>query len=130
MGSEENAAVVRRGYEAFIAGDMDKLMEQYTEDSVWHVGGSGPMAGDKKGKDAILAYFGELASRTNGSLKVTLEDVTVGDRYTVGVHSYYAERDGKSINERSVLVCSVSGGKLTEVFEMHEDPARADDFWT
>jgi len=130
MASEENAAVIRRGYEAFIAGDMDTLMDQYTEDSVWHVGGSGPLSGDKKGKDAILAYFGELASRTNGTLKITLEDVTAGDKYTVGIHTYSAERDGKSIGQRSVLVFSISGDKVTEVLEMHEDTAKADDFWT
>lgn len=112
MGSQEDAALVRRGYEAFISGDMDTLMDQYTEDSVWHVGGSGPLSGDKKGRDALMAYFGELAARTNGSLKITLEDVTAGDRYTVGVHTYHAERDGKSIDQRSVLVFSISGDKV------------------
>ncbi len=130
MGSQENAALVRRGYEAFMAGDMDTLMDQYAEDAVWHIGGSGPLSGDKKGRDAILAYFGELASRTSGSLRITLEDVTAGDRYTVGVHTYHAERGGRSIGQRSVLVFSIPGGKITEVFEMHEDTAKADAFWS
>jgi len=60
---------------------------------------------------------------------ITLEDVTAGDRYIVGVHTYSAERDGKSFNQRSVLVCSIAGGKVTEVFELHEDTAKADNFW-
>jgi hypothetical protein len=80
MGAQEDAALVRRGYEAFSAGDMDTLGELFTEDAVWHTGGSGGLSGDKQGRDAILAYFGELASRSNGSLKVTLEDVATGDR--------------------------------------------------
>lgn len=71
-----------------------------------------------------------LASRTNGSLKITLEDVAAGDKYTVGVHTYRAERDGKSIDQRSVLVFSISGDKVTEVFEMHEDTAKTDSFWS
>lgn len=130
MGSQENAALVRRGYKAFIAGDMDTLMKQYAEDAVWHVGGSGPLSGDKQGRDGILEYFKELGTRTNGSLKITLEDIAAGDRYTVGVHSYHAERQGKSIDERSVLVFSISGDKVTEVHELHEDTATADGFWS
>ncbi|UUL77911.1 nuclear transport factor 2 family protein [Pseudarthrobacter sp. Fe7] len=57
---------------------MDTLRELFAEDAVWHIGGTGPLSGDKKGRDAILAYFGELYSRSNGTLKVTLDDVASG----------------------------------------------------
>jgi hypothetical protein len=40
-----------------------------------------PAPGDKQGRDAILAYFGELASRTDGTFKVILVDVAGGERY-------------------------------------------------
>jgi ketosteroid isomerase-like protein len=130
MGTQEDAALIRRGYEAFIAGDMDTLMELFTEDSVWNTGGTGALSGIKRGRDAILAYFGELGSRSNGSLKVTLEDVATGDRYTIGVHSNQAERDGKSLDQRSVIVFTVSDGKVTEALELQEDTAEVADFWT
>lgn len=45
MGAQEDAALVRRGYEAFSTGDMDTLRELFAEDAVWHTGGSGPLAG-------------------------------------------------------------------------------------
>jgi ketosteroid isomerase-like protein len=130
MGAQEDAALVRRGYEAFSAGDMDTLGELFTEDAVWHTGGSGGLSGDKQGRDAILAYFGELASRSNGSLKVTLEDVATGDRYAVGVHTNHAERDGKSLDQRAVIVFTLSGGKVTEANELQEDTAELADFWS
>lgn len=97
MGAQENAALVRRGYEAFSSGDMNTLRDLFAEDAVWHVGGTGPLSEDKKGRDAILAYFGELGTRSNGSIGVTMEDVASGDRYTVGVQFSPAERDGKTM---------------------------------
>jgi uncharacterized protein len=130
MGAQEDTALVRRGYEAFIAGDMDTLRELFTEDAVWHVGGTGGLSGDKKGRDAILAYFGELGSRSQGSLKLTLEDVAAGDRYTIGVQSNHAERDGRSLDQRQVIVFTISAGKVAEALEMAEDTAQASDFWS
>lgn len=130
MGSQDDAALVRRGYEAFSAGDVDTLREIFTEDAVWHTPGSGPLSGDKQGRDAILAYFGELGSRSNGSIKVTVQDITVGDNSIVGVHSSTAERDGKSLNQRQTIVFTVADGKVTEGFEFQEDTAKVADFWS
>jgi hypothetical protein len=130
MGAQEDVALVRRGYDAFIAGDMDTLRELFTEDAVWHTGGTGGLSGDKKGVGEILAYFGELFSRSQGTLKLTLEDVAAGDRYTIGVQSNHAERDGKSLDQRAVIVFTISGGKVTEVLEMAEDTAQLSEFWS
>ncbi len=130
MGAQEDAALVRRGYEAFSAGDMNTLRELFAEDAVWHVGGTGPLSGDKKGREAILAYFGELATRSNGSMRVTVEDVAQGERYTVGVQFSHAERDGKTMDQRQVIVFSIADGKVTEGTEMQEDTNAVSGFWS
>ena len=130
IGAQEDVALVRRGYEAFIAGDMDTLRELFTEDAVWHTSGTGGLSGDKKGVGEILAYFGELFSRSQGSLKLTLDDVAAGDRYTVGVQSNHAERDGRSLDQRSVIVFTISGGKVAEALEIAEDTGQASEFWS
>lgn len=130
MGAQEDTALVPRGYEAFTAGDMDTLRELFTEDAVWHIGGTGPLSGDKKGRDAILAYFGEHYSRSNGTLKLTLDDVATGGRYTIGVQSGHADRDGKTLDQRTVIVFTISDDKVIEALEMAEDTAVASDFWS
>src|ERR1017187_9647570 len=79
MGSEENANLVRRGYAAFSTGDMATLSGLFADDAVWHVPGSGSLSGAKRGRDAILAFFGELFTRSGGTIKVTLHDVIGGD---------------------------------------------------
>lgn len=130
MGAQEDVALVRRGYEAFIAGDMDTLRELFAEDAAWHTGGTGGLSGDKNGVGEILAYFGELFSRSQGTLKLTLEEVAAGDRYTVGVQSNHAGRDGRSLDQRTVIVFTISGGKVADALEMAEDTAQASDFWS
>jgi uncharacterized protein len=129
MGAADNAALVRRGYEAFSAGDMATLTELFPEDAVWHVTGHAGLAGDKRGRDAVFGYFGELLSRSGGTIKVTLHDVVGGEEHSIGLHHDHAERDGKVLDHNVVLVVHVSGGRLSEVWELHEDQAANDAFW-
>jgi Ketosteroid isomerase-related protein len=49
MGADENAAVVRRGYEAFNAADINALNEMFDESAVWHAPGRSSLAGDYEG---------------------------------------------------------------------------------
>ena len=57
MGAAENAEIVRRGYAAFNAGDMETLTELFDESASWHTPGRSPLAGDYVGRDAAFAQF-------------------------------------------------------------------------
>ena len=130
MGTQENAELVRRGYEAFIAGDMATLNELFAEDAVWHVPGSGDLSGAKQGREAIMSFFGELMTRSGGTLKVTLQDVIGGDAYTIGLNGNHAERNNKVLDQDAVLVFQVRDGRVSEVREFFEDTAATDEFWS
>jgi uncharacterized protein len=130
MGAEDNARLLRRGYEAFSVGDMATLTELLAEDVVWHVPGKGGLSGDKRGRDAVFGYFGELASRSGGTFKVTVHDVIGGEQHTIGLHHDDAERGGMVINHNVVLVTHVTDGRFSEVWEVHEDLASNDAFWS
>ena len=62
MGAAEDVAIVRRGYEAFNTGDIDTLIELFEESASWHTPGRSSLAGDHEGRDARLAYFGQLGT--------------------------------------------------------------------
>jgi uncharacterized protein len=130
MGAQEHAALVRRGYAAFSAGDMATLNELFAEDAVWHAPGSGPMSGPKNGRAAVLAYFGEIMTRTAGTATATVQDVIGGDDCTIGLHHNHAERDDKVYDQDAVLVFTIRDGRVSEVQEFHEDTARSDEFWS
>jgi ketosteroid isomerase-like protein len=130
MGTAENVELVRRGYTAFNAGDVATLSEMFAEDAVWHVAGSGVLSGTKQGRDAVLAYFGELGARTQGSFQADVEDIVGGENYTVAIQKTRAQNNGKTLDMSTVITFVVRDGKITEGREYFEDTAKADDFWT
>jgi len=130
MGTAENVELVRRGYTAFNAGDMATLSDMFAEDAVWYVAGSGVLSGIKQGRDAVLAYFGELGARTQGSFQANLEDLVGGENHTVAIQQTRAENNGKTLDMATVITFVVRDGKITEGREFFEDTAKADDFWT
>ncbi|MGO4122376.1 nuclear transport factor 2 family protein [Arthrobacter sp. YAF16] len=130
MGNAENVELVRRGYEAFNAGDMATLSELFAEDAVWHVAGSGVLSGTKQGRDAILAYFGELGARTQGNFQAKVQDIVGGESHTVAIQQTHGEGNGKTLDMGTVITFVVRDGKIAEGREYFEDTAKSDDFWT
>ena len=41
----------------YSGGSIEAVAELMAEDIVWHVPGSSPIAGDYRGRDAVLDYF-------------------------------------------------------------------------
>lgn len=129
MGSAENVELVRRGYEAFNAGDMATLSEIFAEDAVWHVAGSGVLSGTKQGREAILAYFGELGARSQGSFQADIEDIVGGEKHTVAIQRASSNGDGKTLDMGTVIAFVVRDGKIAEGREYSEDTSKWDEFW-
>ena len=50
----ENAAIVRRGYDALTCGDLTTLGELFGDDISWHTPGRSPLAGDVVGREAVF----------------------------------------------------------------------------
>jgi ketosteroid isomerase-like protein len=117
VGANENAGVVRKGYEAFQKGDLAAFDELMTDDCVWHVPGRGQLAGDKKGRKATVEYYGQLGVLSEGTVKVELHDVFGNDEHVVGLHSTSAQRGGKSFKTTEVIVFHLQGGRISEAWE-------------
>jgi ketosteroid isomerase-like protein len=67
--SHPNEDLLRKGYAAFVEGDLDTVMGLFTDDIKWHVPGSNPLAGDYTGKEEIGAFFGKFMELTNGTFR-------------------------------------------------------------
>ena len=123
-----NEQLIRSGYAAFAAGDMTTLREIFAADAVWHAPGHSVLAGDHRGIDAILGFFGQTMELTGGTFRAELHDVVAGDEHGVGLHTSRAERQGRTLQDRSVLVFHLRDGKATEVWQYVEDPDTFDQF--
>src|SRR5436305_5373706 len=98
MGSDENVAVMRRAYDAFNTGDIDTLIELFDESVVWHLPGHSSMADDYHGRDATLAYFGQIAQETGGTFRAELRHLAAdGDDRVVGIQRSTGDREGKHL---------------------------------
>jgi len=129
VATQEKAELIRRGYEAFSAGDMATLGELFAEDAVWHVAGNGALSGKKQGREAILAYFGELATRSAGTFTATVQDVIAGENHTVALQHSQAENKGRTLDTYGALAFRLRDGKIIEGREFFEDTAQGDEFW-
>jgi uncharacterized protein len=127
--AQENAATVRRGYELFNSGNLEELGQIFADDVVWHAGGRGRIGGDKRGREATFAYFGQLGELSGGSFRAELHDIVANDEHVVGLHTNTAQREGKALNVKEALVFHLRDGKVVEAWEHHEDSQAGDEFW-
>ena len=131
MGSDQNVAIMQRAYDAFNTGDMNTLTELFDESAVWHLPGRSSMADDYQGRDATLAYFGQLAQKTGGTFRAKLERLTAaGEDRVVGIQRSTAERDGKHLDVADCIVFQLKDGRVTDGREHFEDLYAWDEFWS
>jgi uncharacterized protein len=126
-----NEEIVRQGYKAFGEGDMDTLRSLFAPDAVHSAPGNNPIAGEYKGIDAILAYYGKLFELSDGTFTAELKSASAeGDDKVVATHHGSAQRGGKTLDQDETLTFTIAGGKITRLVENHSDPAAYDAFWS
>ncbi len=125
-----NEDLLRRGYDAFGKGDMAAIAELFADDIVWHVPGNNQLAGDYRGRDSVLAFFGKIAELTGGTLKLEVHDILANDEHGVALTRGSAQRGGKSLDNNGVQVFHIRDGKAIESWMHPGDQAATDEFWS
>lgn len=130
MAEHPNAALIRKGYDAFARGDMATMAELFAKDVLWHEAGgaSTPLAGDYKGQEAVFTMFGELIQLTS-EFSVTLEECIADDRQAVAIHTAYARRGATTYRSREAIVFHLLEGKVTDAWHTVPDIDAYDMFW-
>jgi len=132
MGADENAAIMRRAYEAFNSGDMDTLVELFDESAVWHTPGRSWPGNEYQGREATLAYFGRLGQETGGTFQAELQQDLLADDdgHVVAIQRSRAERDGKQLDVDNLIVFQLEDGRITDGREHFHDLYAWDEFWS
>jgi ketosteroid isomerase-like protein len=128
--AEENADVVRRGYQAFNTGDIKALNEIFDAEAAWHTPGHSPVAGDHLGRPAVFAQFARYGGQTEGTFKAALKQVLAnGDGHAVGLHHNSGLRNGKRLAVDCCIEFLVKDGKIVSGREHFFDLHAWDAFW-
>jgi ketosteroid isomerase-like protein len=131
MATGENAAIVRRAYEAFNTADMETLTETFDESASWHTPGRGSFSGDCVDREATFAFFGRLGQETGGTFQAKLRHMTEDDDgRVVGIQTSSGERDGKQLDVGNCIVFEVKDGRITDGREHFYDLYAWDEFWS
>jgi uncharacterized protein len=131
MGADENVAIMQRAYDAFNSVDVDTLTELFDESAVWRLPGRSSMADDYQGREATLAYFGQLGQKTGGTFQAQLEHLLADDDdRVVGIQRSTADRKGKHLDVRDCIVFQLKDGRITDGREHFHDLYAWDEFWS
>lgn len=130
MTADENAAIMRRGYEAFNSADMNTLTEVFDDGMVWHLPGRSRFADDYQGRDATLAYFAQLGQETGGTFRAELQHLLADDEdRVIGIQRSTGERNGKHLDVANCIVFQLKNGRVTDGREHFHDLYAWDEFW-
>ena len=64
-----DVAVVRAGFEAFASGDIAGFADMFAPDATWNHRNDDRLGGIHQGSDGIMAFIGESAQLTAGTLR-------------------------------------------------------------
>jgi ketosteroid isomerase-like protein len=122
---------MQRAYDAFNTGDMDTLVEVFDDSIVWHLPGRSSYADDYHGRDATLAYFGQLAEQTEGTFRAELQHLlSDGNGRVIGIQRSTGDRNGKHLDVENCIVFELRDGRVVDGKEHFNDLYAWDEFWS
>jgi ketosteroid isomerase-like protein len=116
MNEQQNAALVRKLYDAFATGDIQTILNSLTGDVEWIQDGPTviPYAGKKTGPTQVRQFFDALVG-TQEKMKVTIDDfIAQGDEVaTLGRYEATVKATGKPFNSRIGHFFTIRDGKVS-----------------
>ncbi len=113
--TQQNIALIRRGFDAFNKGDVATLGEILTADCVQHMAGDSRFSGDHKGRNNVLAMYAQMGTLTDGTMRAVLSDVYASEHGAVALYTAKAKRNGKKLDEKYALVFQIVDNKVTDL---------------
>ena len=109
-------AFLERQRAMYAGGSVDALRELMAEDIVWHVPGTSRIAGDYRGRDAVLGYFSARRERAGGRIEIVKHaELAFGD-VLVQLADGRALLGGVEREWRTAGVYRVSDGRVAEAW--------------
>ncbi len=126
-----NEEVVRRAVSGLGAGDLDAFLDALSDEAVMVVPGRGPYAGEHRGKDRVADVLRRQTKALGGrSPEVEVHDLLAGEGHVVVLQSARFEGDGRTLEDKGILVFHVRDGAIADIWVHSQDQYANDEFWS
>jgi uncharacterized protein len=126
---QDNAALVKRGYDAFAAGDMTTLQGLYHVDAAFYTVPQRTGDGSYLGRDAIFAFFGTIFTESKGTFKAKPLTIAAADDRVFVLQDVSGVRNGYSLQDMSVMIFTIDAGLVREMREFVTPASHIKAFW-
>lgn len=130
MGAKENAELVKRAYAAFDEGDREAVGELFAPDIEWRVPGESRAATVDHGMEEVFEGFERIMELTGGTYDHEVIDCLGGEDHAIALVRVTAERDGRTLDTREVVVFRVEDGRLHDAHHVPFDLYEWDEFFS
>jgi ketosteroid isomerase-like protein len=131
VSEHSNARRIRDLLAAFEKGDLATITSVIPEDAIWHFPGRrGKLAGSHVGREAILRFLLQVPALTGGTFHLALEHVIADDTHAAVFFRGSGERDGKRLDNPTVLRIDLRDGQAQEIWEYVWDLDHVEAFWS
>ena len=118
--------LVKQMTEAFLKGDITKVLDLWHDDIVWYFPGRSIHAGVFHGKDKILEH---LAPPPGASFELLPKAYFGDDEYGAVLYETHSSLGDKTLVESRVMVCKIDDSKIIETRIYSGDIYAFDEFW-
>ena len=118
-----------RQREMYAGGDLAAVEELLADDIVWHVPGTSPIAGDHRGREAVVAYFRRRRELAGGAIRIVKVAEAHHDEALVQLADGHARLGGRDVTWRTAGVYRVAGGRIAEAWLVPLDQEHFDRVW-
>jgi ketosteroid isomerase-like protein len=119
--------VMRRYVAAIRAGDRDAAFALLADDVVGHVPGRSSMAGERRGREAVLGYI-QAAIGHADEVDVEVLDMLVGEEHVALLVHERLTRPDRALDMRRCNVYRVRGEEIAEIWIFEGDQYAVDEF--
>ena len=124
------AELHRRQGAMYTGGPVEPVAELLAEDIVWHVPGSSPIAGDHRGRDAVLAYFEKRRAIADNTFVLHPKGVLEEGDAVVQLVDGEATIGGERRTWSTAGVYRIADGLVAEVWLVPLELAAFDAVWS